>query len=329
MNTKKIAVLLAAEGAVCAVLTFLMRGMMLLDAGVLAFPFVQLGAGLRALSLLGGAWNVLAVALYACISLAPLALFTVRALRRGFHAEELLLPLLTLSLFGVLYAMVNPSMLDGWIVGGRMLGMPVLGGVLYAEVLAYALLRLLRAAFSAEAARLRQYFTAALILAAAVFIFCAFGSSLRTLLLSLDTLHTQNTASASDAAFFGSTLPELGWTELFFVLRYAADAAPYVLDVWVILAALTLLRARAAGDADGAEEAAEAVTRRCRIALSASVLAELALDLLQLLFMKRLRSAALTVTLPLVPLAFCLAALILARLVQENRKLRADNDLFI
>ena len=45
--------------------------------------------------------------------------------------------------------------------------------------------------------------------------------------------------------------------------------------------------------------------------------------------MKRLRSAALTVTLPLVPLAFCLAALILARLVQENRKLRADNDLFI
>ena len=113
------------------------------------------------------------------------------------------------------------------------------------------------------------------------------------------------------------------------MLRYAADAAPYVLDVWVILAALTLLRARAARDADGAEEAAEAVTRRCRIALSASVLAELALDLLQLLFMKRLRSAALTVTLPLVPLAFCLAALILARLVQENRKLRADNDLFI
>ena len=166
-------------------------------------------------------------------------------------------------------------------------------------------------------------------MAAAAFIFCAFGSSLRTLLLSLDTLHTQNTASASDAAFFGSMLPELGWTEAFLVLRYAADAAPYVLDVWVILAALTLLRARAAGDADGAEAAAETVTRRCRIALSASVLAELALDLLQLLFMKRLRSAALTVTLPLVPLAFCLAALILARLVQENRKLRADNDLFI
>lgn len=329
MNSKKIAVLLAAEGAVCAVLTFLMRGMMLLDAGVLAFPFAQLGAGLRALSLLGGVCNVLAVALYVCISLAPLALFTARALRRGFHAEDLLLPLLTLSLFGALYAMVNPAMLDSWIVGGRTLGLPVLGGVLYAEVLAYALLRLLRAAFSAEAARLRQYFTAALVLAAAVFVFCAFGSSLRTLLLSLDTLHTQNTASASDAAFFGSTLPELGWTEAFLVLRYAADAAPYVLDMWVILAALTLLRARAAGNADGAEEAAETVTRRCRIALSASVLAELALDLLQLLFMKRLRSAALTVTLPLVPLAFCLAALILARLVQENRKLRADNDLFI
>ena len=229
MNTKKIAALLAAEGAVCAALTLLMRGTALLDAGVLAFPFAQLGAGLRALSLLGGACNVLAVALYVCVSLAPLALFTARALRRGFHAEDLLLPLLTLSLFGALYAMVNPAMLDSWIVGGRTLGLPVLGGVLYAEALAYALLRLLRAAFSAEAARLRQYFTAVLVLAAAVFIYCAFGSSLRTLLLSLDTLHTQNTASASDAAFFGSTLPALGSTEVFLVLRYAADAAPYVL----------------------------------------------------------------------------------------------------
>lgn len=329
MDTKRWPAIFALEGAACVLLTFLMHGTALVDAGALAFPFAQLGAALRALSLLGGAWNVLAIIFYVGISLVPLTVFTVRSVRRGFHAEELLLPLLTLTLFGALYAMINPAILDGWIIGGRTLGMPMLGGVLYAELAGYVILRLLRAASDADSARLRQYFTVILIVLAAAFVFCAFGAGLHALLASLDALHTQNTAASPDAAAFGRALPSLGWTRLTLMLRYLADAAPYVLDVWVILAALALLRARAAGDADAAVCAADALTSRCRTALCVSVLSELAIDLLQLLLMKKLRNAAVTVTLPIVPLAFCLAALILARLVQENRKLRADNELFI
>lgn len=53
----------AAEGVLCAGLTLLLNGSAAADAGLMAFPFAQIGAGLRALSLMGGVRNVLAIML--------------------------------------------------------------------------------------------------------------------------------------------------------------------------------------------------------------------------------------------------------------------------
>ena len=39
----------AAEGVLCAGLTLLLNGSAAADAGLMAFPFAQIGAGLRAL----------------------------------------------------------------------------------------------------------------------------------------------------------------------------------------------------------------------------------------------------------------------------------------
>lgn len=326
MNSRRWAAIFAAEGAICAALTLWMRGTAFFDVCALAFPFAQLGTGLRALSLLGGGWNALAIILYAGISLAPLAAFTARSVRRGFHAEELLLPLLTITLFGALYAMINPAMLDGWIAGGRELGLPMLGGILYTELLAYLVLRLLRAAFGADTVGLRRCFRAVLLVLTAIFVYCAFGAQLQALLTNWKRLLDGNTSGVVGNLTGGRSL---GLTQLFLILRYLTEAAPYLLDVWVIAAALELLTAREKKDADLAANAAEQIARRCRIGLGVSVLSELALDILQELAGRMLLSTAFSVTLPLSSIAFCLAALLLVRLMQENRKLRADNDLFI
>ena len=64
----------AAEGVLCAGLTLLLNGSAAADAGLMAFPFAQIGAGLRALSLMGGVRNVLAIMLYAAVSLLRYAL---------------------------------------------------------------------------------------------------------------------------------------------------------------------------------------------------------------------------------------------------------------
>lgn len=45
MKKKQWAVILAVEALACAALTALLREAALLDAGILAFPFAQLGAG--------------------------------------------------------------------------------------------------------------------------------------------------------------------------------------------------------------------------------------------------------------------------------------------
>ena len=55
----------------------------------------------------------------------------------------------------------------------------------------------------------------------------------------------------------------------------------------------------------------------------------LLVNLCQILLARKLRSIALEITLPLGAVAVCLGALLLARLMQENRRLREDNALFI
>lgn len=326
MIQKRWLAVFCAEGAVCAGLTLLLRGSSLFDAGIFAFPFAQLGAGLRALSLMGGGWNVLAIVLYALLALLPMAGFVYAAQKKRLHTEELLLPLLSVTLFAVLYAMINPSQAERYFSMDRSFASALLGAVVYTQCIAYAVLRLLRTTFSADADGLRRCFRAVLLVLAAFFVYCAFGAQLHTLLADWKTLAEGNTAGAVGNLAGGRSLR---LTQFFLLLRYLAEAAPYLLDVWVILAALELLSARMKADAASAADAAGQIARRCRISLSVSVLTELTLDVLQALAAGKLLNTAFSVKLPLISIAFCLAALLLVRLMQENRRLRDDNDLFI
>lgn len=318
MKQKKWILIFAAEAILCAVLAVLLRDTFRADAGVLAVPFAQLGQGLRALSLSGAAGNVAAIALYAAICLLPAAIFVRHLRRTGPAAEELCLLLLSATLFGVLYVMINPALLDRLPVPDRAFGQAVLGGLVWCELCAYGVLRLLRGAFGADQAALHRYARWGLLLLAAVYVYCASGQTVTALLARFDALYAANTDHTG-----------LGLTKAFFILRALGDAAVYTLDVWVILAGLRLLAAREAEDGALAAEAAELTARRCRTALSVTMLLSLLLYLAQIAFAAGLRQVALEVSLPLGSIAFCLGALLLARLVQENHRLQADNDMFI
>lgn len=317
MGQKQWIWLFAAEAVSCAALSVLLRGTAGMDAGVLAFPFAQIGRGLRALSLSGAAGNAAAIALYVLLSLIPAAAFVLRLRRAERDGEDALLLLMSATLFGVLYLMINPALLGRSNIPASMVR-PALGGLVYAELCAYAVLRVLRGAFDANAARLRRYLRALLLALAAVLVYAASGGTATDLLDGLESLKKANTGSTG-----------LGWTQAFLTVRALAGAVTPVLDVWVIFAALRLIDARAAGEIGPAEQAAQTLAARCRAGLSISVLLSLTVYLAQVLFSERLRQVALDVTFPLTSIAFCLGALLLARLMQENRRLQADNDLFI
>ena len=110
----------AAEGVLCAGLTLLLNGSAAADAGLMAFPFAQIGAGLRALSLMGGVRNVLAIMLYAAVSLLPAGLLAAVCRKRKPVCEDGLLLLMSVTLFGTLWAAVNPAWLaQRWFADAR------------------------------------------------------------------------------------------------------------------------------------------------------------------------------------------------------------------
>lgn len=316
MNKKLWLGLLGALSVVCATLAVLLPQMSVLEA-VLSFPFAPLGRALRALSLCGAVGNAAAIALYVLLSLAPLGYGLLRWRKGRAGKEDVLLAVISVSLFFTLYGMINASALP-FPFASRTLRRAMLGGLIWAESAAYVVLRLLRGAFCADKRALRRYARWGVLLLTMVLVYSVFGAGLQSLLTSLRALREANTDGGS-----------LLLTQLVLVLRAVSDAVPQLLEILVCFAALRLLAARQHADAPQADAAAAVLAARCRVTLSVSVLLGVAVYALQLVLSRSLRLIDLDVRFPLGALGFCLAALLLARLLQENRQLREDNDLFI
>lgn len=329
MKQRRRLLVLLIEATVCLVLALTAWMAVSTQFSLLSLPFALPGQALRALSLLGGGWNVLAITLYALLALLP-ALWFVRVCtsRRTAGADWLLL-LMSATLFGTLYAAVNPTWPNGTLIGGSGMGMTVFAVVFYTETAVWLVLRLLRAARNADAAGLRKLSARVLMLLSAVFVYSAFAEAPAALFQSLRTLSAQNSSAASASGFVGMDVPVLFWTQAVFVLRTLVSMVADGLSVWVIFAALDLLSARDAENPELAEAAAEQLSHRSALALRITLLAALGIDLVQLVLLRQLRSNAFHLTLPLGAMALCLGTLLLTRLVQENRRLRRDNDLFI
>ena len=322
MKRKTLWFFLAAEAALCILLQLLKTSFASFYTAAVAFPFEQIGLGLRALSLSGWLGNAAAFALYAAICLAPLAYVIMRVKQKGLQKEDWLLAILSVALFGVLYLMINPSLI-AWLFGSSAaipVGKAVLGGTIYSMVVAYAVLRLLRLFSSGNTEQLFRYLAAMLASLSMLFVYLAFGVSFGKLQQSIASLLAGNAGNEH----------LLGATYGFLALQFIVDALPYVLDVLIIFAALQLLdELRADRYSATSVAAASRLSRLCATALAATALATVALNLLQLLFTRTLLVINSSVQIPLTSLAFALAVLLLARFVSENKQLKDDNDMFI
>lgn len=316
MKRKLCYMFLAAEGICCLALYTVRSAFAAWFTAAMAFPFEQIGLLLRKLSLSGNGGNAAAIVLYLLLSLLPVLFLPFLHRKRRLCPEDGLLVLSSAVLLVSLYLMVNPSLLNVWLgETGPAMGKAMLGGAVYALFSTYAVLRLLRLFSAADASRLRRYGKVLLWVLIAVFVFLAFGPSFGALLDSFEHLRAGNTDGG------------LGLTYAFLVLQYLVDALPYVLDVWVAFSGLDLLEE--APYSERAVNAAEQLARRCGRALAWTVLSNCGFNLLQLLAARRLRVISGTVQLPVFSVAFVLAALLLARLFRENKRLKDDNDLFV
>lgn len=322
MRHKTFWILLGAEAVLCVLLCVMRASFTGVFSAAMAFPFEQLGLCLRALSLSGGPGNAAAIVIYAAVSLIPVAAILVLRKRRELHREDWLLGLLSGVLFSVLYLMVNPGSIGSLFGGaaGLTVSKAILGGTVYSVVCGYIVLRTLRLFFANGIDKLQKYMAVLLSLLALLFVYMAFGVCFGKLLDSITALRAGNAGNEH----------LLGASHIFLALQFAADALPNVLNVFVVFAALRLLRELGA-DRYSRESvaAAERLSRLCGAALAATVLSNIAFNLLQLIFAKSLMIINSTVQIPVFSIAFVLAILLLARFVAENKRLKDDNDMFI
>lgn len=332
MKRNTLWVILAAEAILCVVLQFLRANVAGVFSAALAFPFEQIGIGLRALSLSGWAGNLAALVLYAAACLVPVAAMLV-LFRRGFHREDWLLAVLSAALFGVLYLMVNPALIGSLFGGaaGLRVGKAILGGTVYSVLCGYLVLKVLRLFFAGSTGQLEKYMAVLLCLLNVLFVWLAFGACFGGMLDSMAALRAGNTGSGFLWGSFGDTLGgQLDASMVFLILQYAVNALPYVLDVFVVFAALRLLEELRAGRySEESVAAARRLSKLCGGVLGATVLVSMAFNLLQLLFAKALLVIHSTVQIPVFSITFVLAVLLLARFVAENKQLKDDNDLFV
>ena len=321
MKQKLGMILLAAEAALCAALAFAQTST-IGAASAFAFPFWQIGAGLRALSLSGGAGNALALALYALICLLPLAAQAVFAKKRGLYKEDWLLMPLSAMLFVTLYIMINPALIGSLFnpLVPQDIAKATLAIITDSIAIGYGVLRVLRLFAKAEIRKVGRYLCMMLGALNALLIYLAFGAELKALLDAIASLKASNIG----------TEDSLGVTYAFLVLQFFVNALPHLMNILVVQSLIRLIHAmRESRYSAETVRAAEGAARLCSTVLAITTLSSIAFNLLQLICASSLRTINTTAQFPVLSIVLVLFALLLSRLVADGKRLNDENEQFI
>lgn len=314
--------LLAVEAVACVVFCIANISSADIFATAVAFPFKQIGAALRALSLFHPLTNIAAIAIYVLFCLLPVgALFLIKK-RRPLKQEDWLLAVLSAVLFGVLYLMINPGLMPqllGAAAAPPIAGV-VLGSLVYSLLIGYLVIRVLRLFSAGDAPQLERYISLMLGGLNVLFVFMAFGSCFSQLLTSVLALQAGNTGNEQ----------MLGVSYFFLILQYAVNALPYLLNIVIVFAALRLLNAMQK-DRYSAQTiaASKQISALCTKALVAIILSNIGFNLLQIICARFSMVVNTSLQIPLMSILFVLASLLLTRYVIQNKQLKEENDQYI
>lgn len=291
---KKLIVLSAVLGcAVCAAAAAVPELTILIFKLPCGF-FVDL---LWELAMTGDGWRIFAIALYVLVCLIPAAALLLLSLRRRPYREDWLL-----AMSAALFIFIGRALSSHWDMYSTFAQMGLL-----AVLVAWLVLRLLRYFNASDDARLVKLARIAVVLLGLIFGFAA-GWTL-----------------------IGAAAGLLGGFQFSLLADGVSAVATDVILVLGCLRALRLINTLGpAGEiADETVTEAEGFYRFSSKALAAIVLISMWASLAKLLLIELSRDNNVNVSLPIFPLLFCLAALIVSRFIAAHKQLRDDNDLFV
>lgn len=294
-NFRKYIVLAALLGAaVCAAVAAMPELTMLVFKLPCGF-FVDL---LWELAMTGEGWRIFAIVLYVLFCLIPALVLLLLSRRRKPYREDWLLLLMSAALF----IFIGRALSSHWDIYSTFAQMGLLS-----VLVAWLVLRLLRYFNASDDARLVKLARIAVVLLGLLFGFVA-GWTLIGM------------AAGLLAGFQFSLLAD-----------GLSGAATVVILIFGCLLALRLINTLGPDGRITDETVAEAegFYRYSAKALTSIVLISMGADLAKLLLIELSNDNNVNVSLPILPLIFCLAALIVSRFIAAHKQLRDDNDLFV
>lgn len=326
MRYKDFYLALLLEAVICVIFALPQIQLSGMFTTITAFPFEQIGWGLRQLSLSGAAGNLAAVVFYLLLSLLPCAVYCFLWAKKRLCRADWLLIIMSALLFFVNYYMINPGLLHTGVAGN---GKWMLGSSFYAVFCGYLVLRMLHIYTAADTGKLQKALKILLLFTMTVFVYAVFGQGLGDLFFAIQNLQSGNSMPAAEVALFQAA-QDLTLTYVFLTLQFLVRALPWCMDLVAAYFAVLMLEALAKNRYS--EEAICTVRRLagfCRTALAVTVGAEMAFHVLQLLLHRRLYQVDIVIRFPVLSIVFVLAMLLAARYLQEDQRLKQEHDLFI
>ena len=300
-----------------------------------AFPWEQIGFLLRKLSLAGTAGNAAAWGLFAVIGGCPLIFWGLLLFRRKSSRVDLLLPLLSFSVFSGLWFLINPSYLEVYLfpAGMEEMGKCAFALAIDSVLLCWLLLRFLKDSRGMDKKSLLRSLEITLGLYAALdgaaFLlrggtelaagWKAVGVSVSG---NMDWMPTQEIGIMEGRS--------MGLSRCFLVLQTICRYLPECLELAVCAAAICFLHSCEQNSFH--EDSLKQVRRLKKItacSLGAVLWTNMFVNLLQLVFARYIYSAGYTLVFPIKQIIFMLGVLMFSRFWSDGKKLKDDNELFI
>ena len=295
-----------------------------MDFNLLSFPLEQIGWGLRQLSLSGAIGNVCAIIIYLLVSFIPCGVFLILKKKGKYQKTDYMLLALSIMLLFVLYYMINPGLLPASMLGS---GKVLLGGTFYSLLVAYLVFRIVIQNKTEDLQALQKGLRTVLYIVLVLFAWSAIAECFVHLPLAIKNLQEGNSV-AGDLFFYGG--PDLTSTYVFLVLQSVVSALPNGISVVVVYFCIKVLEELLLDlYSPKAILLVKKVTVLCRKSLLVIVAASVLLNIAQLLFADLLYQIHITVNIPIFAILFLLVIHVMARYIEENQKLKQDNDLFI
>ncbi|MBQ3559500.1 MAG: hypothetical protein IJA07_08325 [Agathobacter sp.] len=295
-----------------------------MDFNLLSFPLEQIGWGLRQLSLSGAIGNVCAIIIYLLVSFTPCGVFWILKKKGKYQKTDYMLLALSIMLLFVLYYMINPGLLPASMLGS---GKVLLGGTFYSLLVAYLVFRIVIQNKTEDLQALQKGLRTVLYIVLVLFAWSAIAECFVHLPLAIKNLQEGNSV-AGDLFFYGG--PDLTSTYVFLVLQSVVSALPNGISVVVVYFCIKVLEELLSDlYSPKAILLVKKVTVLCRKSLLVIVAASVLLNIAQLLFADLLYQIHITVNIPIFAILFLLVIHVMARYIEENQKLKQDNDLFI